>query len=76
MLLLNVNYIIIGRSVILQSNNIILLIILFVVGSILIFSYYYLLGDVAVGVFNIVYMIFIGRIVLLLTSYALVMFLR
>lgn len=76
MLLLNVNYMIIGRSIILQSNNIIILIITFVVRSILIFSYYYLLGDVAVGVFNVVYMVFISRIILLLTSYALIMFLR
>jgi len=58
------------------TNNIIMLIILFVVRSILNFSTYYLDGDVAVGVFNIVYITFIIGIVLLLMSYYLVIFLR
>lgn len=67
---------IMSHMIIIININGILLIMLIVVSSIFIFVSYYIMGDVSVDNFKLVKLVFLGLIVLILSSYNILMFLR
>lgn len=66
----------ISHVVILLRQNGIKIIIVIVVGSIFCFVAYYIMGDVSVDNFKLVKLVFLGLMVLILSSFGIVIFLR